>query len=236
MCQCQKCQGARESAFETESFGYETNEYGETGEHGEYGETSEVGEFGGGELSSPLSEAQEVELATELMSISSEAEMDQFLGKIWKGIKKVGSVVGRVVKPFAGALKAVAKKALPFVGGALGSFIPIPGVGTAIGSALGSAVSKALELEFGEMDQEQAEFEKARRFVRIAATAAQKAASTPPSVDPVTAVNQALVSAARQHLPSADLRTIARLAPGMAGGRHSGRWIRKGPSIVVIGA
>jgi hypothetical protein len=75
----------------------------------------------------------------------------------------------------------------------------------------------------------------ARRFVRIAATAAQKAGSAPPSVDPATAVNQALVSAARQHLPNADLSTVARLAPGM-GGRHSGRWIRQGRNIVVVGA
>lgn len=229
-CQCPTCQAARESSFEAESLGYETGEFGEVGEFGE------TGEFGTGELGSPLSETQEVELAMELMAISSEAEMDQFLGKIWKGIKKVGSAVGKIAKPFAGVLKAVAKKALPFVGGALGSFIPIPGVGTAIGSALGGALSKALELEFGELEQEEAEFEMARRFVRIAATAAQQAAAAPPAANAMTAVNKALISAARQHLPNADLSTLARLAPGVGGGRHSGRWIRQGANIVVIGA
>ena len=34
-----------------------------------------------------------------------------------------------------------------FVGGALGSLLPIPGVGTAVGTALGGALSKAHELE-----------------------------------------------------------------------------------------
>jgi uncharacterized protein (DUF697 family) len=216
-CECLNCQAARQSAFESESFGYE------------------VGEF-----ASPLTEAEEVELAMELMAVSSEAEMDQFLGKmfggVWKRIKKVGSVVGKIAKPLGGVLKAIAKKALPFVGGALGSFIPIPGVGTAIGSALGSALSKALELEYGELEQEEAELEMARRFVRIAATAAQQAASAPPAADAMTAVNQALVFAARRHLPSTDLSALDRVAPGVGGASHSGRWIRQGGNIVVVGA
>jgi phage tail tape-measure protein len=133
-------------------------------------------------------------------------------------------------------LKSVAKKALPFVGGALGSFIPIPGVGTALGSALGGALSKALELEYGELEQEDAEFEMARRFVRIASAAAQQAASAPPSADAMTTVNQALVVAARRHLPNADLSALARMAPSIGAARHSGRWIRRGGNIVVVGA
>jgi hypothetical protein len=215
-CQCPKCQAARESAFESESFGYE---------------------FGGsasGEVASPLTEAEEVELAMELMAVSSEAEMEQFLGNVfksaWKGLKKVGSAVGKIAKPLGGVLKSVAKTALPFVGSALGSFIPIPGVGTAVGGALGTALSKALELEYGELESEEAEFEMARRFVRIAATAAQQAASAPPAADAASAVNRALVSAARQHLPGADLRAL-----GASTERLSGRWFRQGANIVVVG-
>lgn len=217
MCNCPKCQAARASTFESESFPYD---------------------FGGPltrELEYPLTEAEEVELAMELLAVSSEAEMDQFLGKIWKGIKKVGSFVGkRILRPLGGALKAVAKKALPLVGGALGSFIPIPGVGTAIGSALGSAVSKALELEYGELNEE-AEFEMARRFVRIAATAAQQAASAPPEVDPVTAVNAALIAAARRHVPNAELSELEGPSSGAGAPRSSGQWVRQGRSIVLHG-
>ena len=101
-------------------------------------EEMEVMEF---EAPGPFGEAEEIALAMELLSVASEEELDQFLGKmfkgIWKGIKKIA-------KPLGGVLKGIAKTALPFVGKALGSFIPIPGVGTMVGGALGSAVAKAL--------------------------------------------------------------------------------------------
>lgn len=182
----------------------------------------------------PITEAEEIELALELLSVSSEAELDQFLGKVfksaWKGIKKVGSVVGKVARPLGGVLKAVAKKALPFVGGALGSFIPIPGVGTAIGSAVGGALSKALELETG-MDPEDREFEMARRFVRVAATAARQAATSSPYADEEVMVNEAVAAAARQHLPQFRFGQSARVGPGPM----QGRWIRRGRQIELLG-
>ena len=192
-----------------------------------------------GELAFPLTEAEEVELATELLAVSTEAEMDQFLGNVfkgvWKGIKKVGSAVGKIARPLGGILKAVAKKALPFLGGALGSLIPIPGVGTAVGSALGGALSKALELEYAELDREEAEFEMARRFVRIAATAAQRAALAPATVDVERAVNDALVAAARKHITSADLSELEFFTQGAGASRHSGRWVRQGGNILLVG-
>eukprot|EP01034_Spumella_vulgaris_P045618 gene45618-56836_t len=160
-----------------------------------------------------------MELALELMSVTSDAELDQFLGGLFKGalkgLKKVGSAIGKVAKPLGGALKGIAKKALPFVGGALGSFIPIPGVGTAIGSALGGAVAKALELEFSGMEYEQQEFEMARRFVRIAGTAAQLAASSDGTPQ---AVRKALGEALVQHVPHYEL------AGEGEGEAYGGRW------------
>jgi hypothetical protein len=172
------------------------------------------------EAHGPFSEAEETELALELLSVSSEEELDQFLGKLIKG---VGSAVGKIAKPLSGALKGLAKKALPFVGGALGSFIPIPGVGTAVGSALGSAVSKALEAEFADLELEEQEFEMARRFVRIAGTAAQHAARSATPLDSEGAVRSAVMSAARRHVP--------KLA-----GASQGRWMRRGNQIVILGA
>lgn len=164
-------------------------------------------ESGGfGEFEEPFSEVEEMELAMELLSVASEEELDQFLGglfkKAWKGIKKVGSVVGKVVKPLGGVLKGIAKTALPFVGGALGSMIPIPGVGTMIGKAAGSALASALEMEAEGMDPEQAELEMARRFVRIAGSAAQNAVEGDGSP---AAVRDALLTAMRQHVPSVRL-------------------------------
>lgn len=160
----------------------------------------EILEFGLAQ--SPFSEAREMALAMELLSVSSEAELEQFLGSVfksvWQGVKKVGSALGKVAKPLGGVLKGVAKQALPFVGGALGSLIPVPGVGTALGSALGGALSKALELEFGELALADREFDMARRFVRIAGSAAQAAGEGDGSP---AAIRQAVLQALRQHAP-----------------------------------
>ena len=71
----------------------------------------------------------------------------------------------------------------------------------------------------------------ARRFVRIAATAAQQAGSAPSPAGAASAATQAVVSAARQHLPGADLRAL-----GAGTARLSGRWFRRGADIVLVGA
>src|SRR5262245_48285811 len=99
-----------------------------------------------GELEGALDEGEVEELAAELLGASSEAELDQFIGGFLKKLrKKVGGGVGRLLAnaggPVFGALKGLAKQALPFVGGALGTAIPIPGLGTAVGTALGRAAA-----------------------------------------------------------------------------------------------
>ncbi len=193
-------------------------------------------------LERPFSEAEEIELAAELLSVSSEEELDLFLGKLfksaWRGIKKVGRFVGKIAKPLGGVLKAIAKKALPFVGGALGSFIPIPGVGTALGSALGGAVSKALETELSGLSPDLQEFETARRFVRLAGSAARGAALASPDRDQQALLEAAVIDAARLHLPylpALGALPLAAHAPALGASGRSGRWIRRGKGIVVLG-
>jgi sorbitol-specific phosphotransferase system component IIBC len=85
-------------------------------------------------------ESMEMELASELLSVRNEQELEQFLGDILKGVGKVLGPVGNAV---GGVLKSVAKTALPVVGGALGTMVA-PGIGTAIGSQLGNLASGAL--------------------------------------------------------------------------------------------
>jgi hypothetical protein len=145
--------------------------------------------------SAPFGEEQELELAMELLGVQSEEELEQFLGKMFKG---VWNGIKKVAKPLGGILKGIAKKALPFVGGALGSFIPIPGVGTALGRALGGALSNALEMEMQEMPEVDRELEVARRFVRIAGSAAQSAGDSDGSPQ---AVRRAVLEALRTHAP-----------------------------------
>ena len=219
-CLCQQCAGANE-AFESTVQGEGEGEFGN--EYESEGETQWAAKAG-----SAFSEAEEIALAAELLSVSSEAELEQFLGGLWKKVKKVAGTVGQIAKPFSGILKAVAKKALPFVGGALGSLIPIPGVGTALGTALGKAVSSALEMEFEGMELEDREFEMARRFVRIAGSAAQQAADGAAPAE----FEAALAAAAQQHLPHFGPGGM----PGQRQGRMGGTWTRRGTTLVLHGA
>jgi uncharacterized protein (DUF697 family) len=185
------------------------------------------------EYEGPLHGAEEMELAAELLEITSDEELDMFLGKLFKkvgrGIRKftrgsVGKSLGRV-------LKGVAKKALPIAGGALGTFVA-PGVGTALGSSLGSAASNMFELELEGLSPEDQEFEVARRYVRLAAEAAKQAANAPAGMPANTVTNKAMTTAAQKH------------APGLLkGGRNNtqgskkprGMWKRRGNTIVLYG-
>jgi hypothetical protein len=199
---------------------YETEtgfEFGESSEFGEFGETEDeqflgdiLGGLMGGEVVSPLSEAQEIQLASELLEISSEDELEQFLGGL---IKKVGGFMkGPVGQALGGVLKNVAKKALPVVGGALGSFVA-PGVGTAIGSKLGSMASGLFEMELESMPQEQAQFEVARRVVGLTASAARCAAQARPrpGVSPHTVARAAVAKAARAYAPGLQRQLVQSL-------------------------
>ena len=189
------------------------------------------------EFEGPFNEVEEMELASQLLEVTDEAELDQFLGSLFKKASRaVGSFMkGPVGKQLGGMLKGIAKKALPLAGGALGSFIPIPGVGTAVGTALGSAASNLFELELEGLSAEDQEFEVARQFVKLAGEAAKQAAQTPPNVPPTEAAKQAVITAAQQYAPGLLKQTPA--SSMSSGGRgRSGRWIRRGNKIVLYGA
>lgn len=212
-CNCPMCRGAARE-FEFESF--------------ETGEPRGV-----------LSEQEEMELAMELLHVQSEEELEQFLGKMFRsvgrGLKAVGSfAMKRVVPVLGSALKQVAKTALPLAGGALGTLIPIPGVGTMLGRAVGGAIANALELEFAGLQQEEQEIERARRFVRLAASAIRDAASALDQGPPEAVVRTALDNATRQHIPSA-LTSAASPRAGALPGQQAGTWRRHGNRIIVEG-
>lgn len=188
-----------ENEFEYEGEGeFEFEGEGEFEFEGEYegeGEFEFEGELEG--------EALELELATELLGVSNEYELEQFIGKLFKKVGKGVSNFAKsgVGKSLLGGLKTIAKKALPIAGGALGNFL-VPGLGGAIGSKLGSAASNLFELEFEGLSNEDREFEVARRFVRLASDATKKAttaarAGAPPKV----AAASALKRAAASHAP-----------------------------------
>jgi hypothetical protein len=188
-------------------------------------ENEEFGEAESHELS------QEVALATELLEVSGEAELDRFLGKLLstavsaaKGFAK--SDAGRAV---GGVLKSAAKQALPHLGGAVGGLISPSG--GALGQKAGQWLSGKFELglETEGLSAEDREYEAARAFVRFANETAQRAAKAGPSVPPAAAAQRAAVTAAQRHLPGL-------LRPPTGQQRAEGRWVRRGNRIVILDA
>ena len=197
-----------------------------------------------------FAESEEMELAFELLNVRNDQEWEQFLGDVFKtigkGVKAVGSFAAKHVLPVVGpALKQIAKAALPIAGGALGSLIPIPGVGTALGSALGGAVAKALEMEVAGVNPADADIERARHFVRLAGSVMREVALAPPSSSP-EAVAFATADPARGQpaIPAAAAHAMAAMPTGQpspvlpahfAQSGQSGSWRRHGRHIVVEG-
>lgn len=187
------------------------------------------------EAESPLSEAQELELAAELLEVSSEAELEYFLGNLFKkavsGVKAFArSSVGRAL---GGALKGVAKKVLPIAGTAVGGYFGGP-IGAKLGSGLGKLASNLFELELEGLSHEDREFEVARRFVQLGAAAARNAARAPRTLSPRIAARRALGSAARIYAPGL-LRRRPACAVCAAAGRRTLAVARPRRPLPVVG-
>jgi hypothetical protein len=184
----------------TLELGHDELEFGEFEGEGE-------GEFGFGELEgeSPFNEAEAMELASELLSVTSEAELNYFLGDLIK--KGVGAVKGVINSPvgraLGQALKPIAKAALPLAGGALGGLIGGP-AGAALGGSLASKAGSLLGLELEGLSQEDREFETAKQFAHLAgATAAHaaRAAAEHPHAHPHAIARHAVAKAAQTYAP-----------------------------------
>ena len=204
-------------------------------------EFDHTGDFEADELTDEaglFSESEEMELASELLSVSNEEELDYFLGKL---LKKAGRAFGRVLRTpefraIGGLLRGIAKKALPIAGAAVGNLVA-PGVGGALGGATASHLGNVFGLELEGLSMEDQEFEAARRIVRLTGDAAQAAASAPPG-NPEATARAAIQQAARIHAPGiAGLmsRRAAARRPSCNCSVASGRWVRRGKQIVLIG-
>ena len=196
----------------------------------------EAGEAEGGMYES---EELELELAGELLELTNEQELDQFLGKLLTtaasaGKAFLGSDAGKAV---GGLLKGAAKQVLPQIGQRLGDLVA-PGVGGQFGSQVASSVGAKLGLELEGLSAEDRELEAARAFVRFADETGRIAEVAPPSVPPAAAAAHAATVAARHHLPGI-ASVIRDLRPPHPGGRSgpgpamAGRWVRRGSTIVL---
>ena len=187
-----------------------------------------------------LGEAEQMELATEMLEISSEAELDRFLGDL---IKRAGRAVGKFVsspegRALGGVLKGAAKQVLPAIGSAIGGYVG-GSTGAQLGGQAASAAGRMFGLELEGLSAEDREFEVARRYVSFAGEAVKNLALAPSSSDPRAAANTAAALAAQTHAPGL-LRTDPQMGTEPPGsGRlpmgHSGRWMRRGNKIVLYG-
>jgi hypothetical protein len=190
------------------------------------------GDVGAAESESPLSEAQEMELAAELLGATNEQELDQFLGDV---LQAAGGAVSRFAssdtgQALGGILKSAVKEALPTVGRAVGDWVA-PGGGD-VGAQLASQAGQLLGLELEGLSAEDREFEVSRNLVRFAASAAQQASTAPRDADPSAVARQAVTTAARIYAPG-----LLRRLPGRSGAvwPRAGRWVRHGQTIVLYG-
>lgn len=192
--------------------------------------------------------AREVDdLAHELTDMTSEAEMEEFLGKLFRNVGRTLKRTARKVVPNAvrflkGPATQLLAKALPIVGSAVGS--AVPGLGTVIGGAAGGLAGNLLSSgaaadvlgslanEMGHTHLEEARIDLARRMVRTVADAAANAAVDPAAASqPADVARRVLSTAMSKNLPHA--ARVALSKSGAAGAR-SGRWERRGNAIVLF--
>jgi hypothetical protein len=215
-------------------------------EHDSFFETEEEAEndfeFQTGLYSeSPFSEAEELALASQLLNVTNEGELDQFIGKLIRGAgKSLSSLLKTPMgAQLGGIIKGAAKSALPLLGAAGGNFL-IPGIGGAMGSKLASAAGSMLGLELEGLSREDQEFELARQIVRFGGAATRNAEEVNQVAPGPEATKQAAVAAAQQYAPGllrpdTDKTQRGRRRRCRHQHRPEGRWVRQGNKILIIG-
>lgn len=207
----------------------------ETGQH-EAAEFEQL-EFGEAEAGGLLGETEQMELASQLLEVASEAELDRFLGGL---INRVGRAAGRFVtspegRAVGGVLKNAARQVLPAIGAPIGRYFG-GATGAAIGENAAAAAGRIFGLELEGLSAEDCEFELARRFVDFAAEAVRGVLHG--DGDPRLGAQRAVRAAARSHAPGW-AGPVPRLEPAAqlyaSPLARSGRWVRRGRKIILYG-
>lgn len=182
-------------------------------------------------------ESEEVALATELLEAARSDELDQFLGGL---ISKAASAArgfasSATGKALGGVLKSAARQVLPQAGQILGNAV-MPGAGGQLGQRAGQWLGG--QFEAVGLSAEDREMEVARAIVRVGQQATRQAVAAGPGAPPVPTAVNALVGAAQNHLPALvpAIRGAASPGAGTGAAATSGRWVRRGRRIVVLGA
>jgi hypothetical protein len=190
-----------------------------------------------------LSPAEELELASELLEVGSDEELEEFLGEL---ISRATRAVGNFARSATGRslghlLVSAVKNIEPYASKALDTYIATRNQGGGSGAG-GEAVEGAEELtpdagrllglELEGLSPEDREFEVCRQLVRLASSAAQQASLAPPQANPDAVARQAITAAASDYAPG--LLDQLTGSPGPVSPR-SGRWVRRGHTITLYG-
>jgi hypothetical protein len=196
-----------------------------------------------------LTEAQEMELASHFLEVTNEEELEQFLGDLFNRAKAAAgdiyAAAGRaynsdlVQSQVIPALKRAARSYGPGLAGRAAERVLGPGSGTWAQSGAQWAADRWLKEELEGLSGEDREFELARRYIRLAMESLQRALQTPPRVPPPVAARIAISEAARKHAPGL-VPIVPQLVGGAAapaaganGATSSGRWVRRGSTVVI---
>jgi hypothetical protein len=206
-------------------------------------------------------ELHELELASELLEVTSEEELDRFIADLVRGATTAAGNFARsdVGRALGGVLRNTAKEALPLVGRAVGG--RFGSKGAEWGRRAGAAAADLFGLELEGLSSEDREFELARAFTRFAEAACRNAARAPADAPAPAVVRAAAMAAARRHAPgllplitgrgrrpeeagSGNSPSAASSPAPPQGGQvtdpaqagQSGRWVRRGGVIVLLGA
>ncbi len=183
--------------------------------------------------SSPLageSDSEQMQLAAELLGVSSEEELEEFLGGLISKAVGLGSsfLKSPAGQQLGGLLKSAAKKALPQVGQAIAGHFG-GATGARMGGQLAASAGRVLGLELEGLSNEDSEFEMARQFVRFAQGAAQR---LPGRASSAADARNAYVDSARENAPG--LLPGTRIGAPLGGFPLAGRWVRRGRTITLM--
>ena len=198
-------------------------------------ESSEFDEDGG--------QDQEFELASELLEIEDDNDMDNFFAEIImneegrrsrrrRRRRRRRRMFRRFAKRLGRGIRKVAKKLLPIAGRVVGTKFGGP-AGGALGSKVGSGAGQILGLEIEGLSPEDQDFEVARRIVQMATNVGHVADEIPDGIDDYEAAEIALHKTLEKFAPGFTKNSGRRLPVTSA--QRSGRWIRKDGNIILMG-
>jgi len=170
-----------------------------------------------------LGKAEQLELASDLLAVGSEAALDRLLREL---IGRAGQTIGLLIslpegRAIGGFLKGIAKRILS---------------GVEIGRDTPSDAGQDFGLELEGLSSEDREFEIARHYVNFAGEAVKNLMLDPASPDPGEAAHAAVVEAAKTYAPGLLLSHDGiKTRPNALPAGDSGRWVRHGDTIVLYG-